>query len=103
MADIHFHPFIAVLHPVMANSRFYPFSPIRHTRRGCIGFADFTSPIALPPFLFHVFLIHEKKTFFSYQRLTRSGGVGQGRAILRAAQRAKRLDGRWSGGYIGDC
>ena len=50
--------------------------------------------MALPPFLFHVFLIHEKKTFFSYQRLTRSGGVGQGRAILRAAQRAKRLDGR---------
>jgi len=46
---------------------------------------------------------HEKKTFFSYQRLTRSGGVGQGRAILRAAQRAKRLDGRWSGGYFGDC
>jgi len=38
--------------------------------------------------------------FFSYQRLTRSGGVGQGRAILRAAQRAKRLDGRWSGGYF---
>jgi len=34
------------------------------------------------------------------QRLTRSGGVSQGRAILRAAQRAKRLDGRWSGGYF---
>jgi hypothetical protein len=45
-------------------------------------------------------LTHEKKTFFSYQRLTRSGGVGQGRAILRAAQRAKRLDGRRSGGYF---
>ena len=34
------------------------------------------------------------------QRLTRSGSVSQGRAILRAAQRAKRLDGRWSGGYF---
>ncbi len=44
---------------------------------------------------------HEKKTFFSYQRLTRSGGVGQGRAILRAAQRAKRLDGCGSEGYSG--
>jgi hypothetical protein len=43
---------------------------------------------------------YEKKTFFSCQRLTRSGGVGQGRAILRAAQRTKRLDGRWSGGYF---
>jgi hypothetical protein len=44
---------------------------------------------------------HENKTFFSYQRLTRSGCVGQGRAFfLRAAQRAKRLDGRWSGGYF---
>ena len=28
---------------------------------------------------------HEKKTFFSCQRLTRSGGVSQGRAPLRAA------------------
>ncbi len=34
------------------------------------------------------------------QRTTRSGSVSQGRAILRAAQRAKRLDGRWSGGYF---
>jgi hypothetical protein len=52
------------------------------------------------PSLFHVFWTHEKKTFFSYQSLTWSGGVGQGRAILRAAQPAKRLDGRWSGGYF---
>jgi hypothetical protein len=36
---------------------------------------------------------------FGYQSLTRSRSVGQGRANLRAAQRAKRLDGRWSGGY----
>jgi hypothetical protein len=46
------------------------------------------------------FWTHEKKTFFSCQRLTRSGSVRQGRAILHAAQRAKRLDGRWSGGYF---
>jgi hypothetical protein len=29
LADIHFHPFIAVLHPIQANIRFYPFSPIQ--------------------------------------------------------------------------
>jgi hypothetical protein len=46
------------------------------------------------------FWTHEKKTFFSCQRLTRSGGVCQDRAILRATQRAKRLDGRRSEGYF---
>jgi hypothetical protein len=48
------------------------------------------------------FWTHEKKTFFSYQHTTRSGAVSQGRAILRAAQRAKRLYGRRSGGYAGN-
>jgi hypothetical protein len=27
MADTHFHPFIAILHLIAANIRFYPFSP----------------------------------------------------------------------------
>ncbi len=48
----------------------------------------------------HVFLDIEKKTFFSRQRLSRSGVVSQNREILRAARPAKRLGGRWVGGYF---
>jgi hypothetical protein len=29
MANTHFHPFIAILHPITTNIRFYPFSPIQ--------------------------------------------------------------------------
>jgi len=29
MADIHFHPFIAALHPIMPDTRFYPLLTIR--------------------------------------------------------------------------
>jgi hypothetical protein len=66
-----------------------------------VGFTAFIDSLWISRRCFSMcFWTHEKKTFFSYLRLTRSGSVGQGRAILRAAQRAKRLDGRWSGGYF---
>jgi hypothetical protein len=46
--------------------------------------------MALSRCSFMCFWTHEKKTFFSYQRLTRSGSVSQGRAFFarRAAGEA---------------
>jgi len=47
------------------------------------AFADFTTSLQLPAVACSMCLwTHEKKTFFSFQRLTRSGGVGQGRAFF---------------------
>jgi hypothetical protein len=49
-ADTHFYPFIAVLHPITAISIFTHFHPFNARREGSpVGFAAFTSPVALPP------------------------------------------------------
>jgi hypothetical protein len=69
MADTHFHPFIAILHPIAANIRFHPFLPILDGLGIGYDLVSFRCPgqlaMALRCRLFHVFWTHEKKTFFS--------------------------------------
>jgi hypothetical protein len=104
MADIHFHPFIAVLHPMTPDTRFYPLLPIRN-RGGLVVarrlFAALVLSLWPPAVAFPCVFGHMRRRHSSHDSIS-PGAEASVKAArsLRAAQRAKRLDGRWNGGYF---